>query len=231
MFQTPEDFVFQTPVIDSSNKEYKITANSILSISIFSRSGSAIIEFTTGGSDGGQSNRIPNQNSILQYLVDKNGWIDLPLVGRHNVLGMSIFEAQNFIESKYSSFINDPYCIIRVLNRRVLYFNGNGSAGAIIELEQNTISIFEAIAKGGGIGPRGNSSRVKVIRNMEGKKEVFLFDLSKIDAVQYINFSIQSGDIIYVEPMPQYSAELLSLINPALTLFSTLLIYFSLFAN
>jgi polysaccharide export outer membrane protein len=228
MFKTPEDFAFETPKMDTTNKEYRIAINSIISIQVLSRNGSAIIE-STSGSDGASNSRIMNQNvGGLNYVVDQNGEVDLPLIGKQKIVDKTIFEAQNYLEKVYEQYINDPYCIIRVNNRRFMYFNGNGSTGTLVELGQDNASILEAIVRGGGISARGNSSKVKVIRTINGKQQVFLFDMSTISAMQYVNFSIQSGDIVYVEPMPQYSSELLSIITPALTLFSTILLYFSL---
>ena len=228
MFKTPEDFAFEIPKMDSTNKEYRIAINSIISIQVLSRNGSAIIE-STSGSDGASNSRIMNQNvGGLNYVVDQNGEVELPLIGKQKIVDKTIFEAQNYLEKVYEQYINDPYCVIRISNRRFMYFNGNGSTGSLVELGQDNASILEAIARGGGISARGNSSKVKVIRTINGKQQVFLFDLSTISAMQYVNFSIQSGDIVYVEPMPQYSAELLGIITPALTLFSTILLYFSL---
>ena len=231
MFKTPEEYVFETPTLDSSNKEYRIAVNSILQIILFSRSGSQIIETTTAGADNGVG-RIPTQNNnALNYAVDKNGFVELPLVGKQNILGLTIFEAQSFLEAKYQLYINDPYCIVRVINRRYMFFNGNGSNGTVIELSQDNSSLIEAIARGGGIDKRGNSSKVKVIRSINGKQHVYLFDLSTIDAIKYTTFAIQSGDIIYVEPMPQYSTEILNVITPVLTLLSTIFLYVSIVAQ
>ncbi len=232
MFKTPEEYVFEIPKLDSTNKEYKIAPNAILHISVFSRSGSAIIESTTGGADNGGNTRLPAQNSnALQYVVDKSGFVELPLIGKMNILGLTLFEAQIAIESKFQNFINDPYCVIRIINRRFMMFNGNGSNGSIVQLEQDNCSLIEAIARGGGIDKRGNSSKVKVIRTLDGKQHVYQFDLSTIDAIQYTTFAIQSGDIIYVEPMPQYSTEILGIVTPALTLLSTILLYVSIVTN
>lgn len=84
---------------------------------------------------------------------------------------------------------------------------------------------------GGGISERGNSSKVKVIRKVNGQQNVFLFDLSTIDAARFTNFAIQTEDIIYVEPMPRYSTELLSLVAPVISLLSSTVLFVTLISR
>ena len=227
MFKTPEGFTYQTPVLDSSSEDYKISPNSSISLTVLSRSGSIVIESSTGTTE---NIRFGNANGN-SYLVDKNGEAELPLIGRHKLSGLTIREAQNYIENQLSEYIVDPFCIITVTNRYCIFFGGSGSTASIINLTQFNTSLVDVIAMGGGINERGNSSKVKVIRQKNGKQEVFLFDLSTIDAAKYVNFAIQSEDIIYVEPMPRYSSEITNIITPVLSLVSTTILFLTLFSR
>jgi polysaccharide export outer membrane protein len=228
MFKTPEGFTYQTPVLDSSSEDYKISPNTSISVTILSRSGSAIIEATTGGGDNFRLNNLNNNNT---FVIDNNGMVELPLIGNHNLSGMSILEAQNYIEKELLKFIVDPFCIVKVTNRYCIYFNGSGSQASVIGLNQFNTSLIDVIAMGGGISERGNSSKVKVIRKVNGQQNVFLFDLSTIDAARFTNFAIQTEDIIYVEPMPRYSTELLSLVTPVISLLSSTVLFVTLISR
>jgi polysaccharide export outer membrane protein len=157
--------------------------------------------------------------------------VELPLIGNHNLTGMSILEAQNYIEKELLKFIVDPFCIVKVTNRYCIYFNGSGSQASVIGLNQFNTSLIDVIAMGGGISERGNSSKVKVIRKVNGQQNVFLFDLSTIDAARFTNFAIQTEDIIYVEPMPRYSTELLSLVTPVISLLSSTVLFVTLISR
>lgn len=230
MFKTPEDFTYQAPILDSSFEDYKISPNTGISVTILSRSGSAFVEATTGGADNFRLNNQNNQNNN-SFIIDNNGMVDLPLIGKHNLTGLTIFEAQDYIEKELVKYIVDPFCIVRVTNRYCIYFNGSGSQANIIGLTQFNTSLIDAIAMGGGISERGNSSKVKVIRKINGQQNVFLFDLSTINGAKYTNFAIQTEDIIYVEPMPRYSTELLSIVTPVISLLSSTLLFITIFSR
>ena len=238
ILQTDEDFAFNKPVIDSTNREYKIPINSSVTVMVFTRNGDIIFESLTSAATNGNgsgnsrgSNFIFRNNNTIEFMMDAEGMVHLPLVGPQRLVGMTIFEAQEFLEKKFAEFFVEPYCIIQVTNRRFMYFNGSGSQGAVIRMSTEKINLMEAIALGGGLHSRANSSKIKVIRNINGKQEVYFFDMSKIDAMRYFDFYIESGDVIYVEPMPQFAAELLTVITPVLTLFSTVLLYLSVVAK
>lgn len=238
ILQTDEDFVFNTPIIDSTNREYRIPINSSLTVMVFTRNGDIIFESLTSAgtnSSGSGSSRASNvifrNNNTMEFLMDAEGMVHLPLVGPQRLVGMTIFEAQEFLEKKFADFFVQPYCIIQVTNRRFMYFNGSGSQGTVIRMNTEKINLLEAIALGGGLSGRANSSKIKVIRNINGKQQVYFFDMSKIDAAKYFDFYIESGDVIYVEPMPQFASELLTVITPVLTLFSTVLLYLSVVAK
>jgi polysaccharide export outer membrane protein len=238
ILQTDEDFVYNAPFIDSTNREYKIPINSSISVMVFTRNGDVIFEALTSAANASNSstssrgsNFLFRSNNTIEFLMDAQGLVHLPLVGPQRLVGMTVFEAQAFLEKKFSEFFVDPYCIIKVTNRRYMFFNGSGGQGAVIPMETEKVNLIEAIARGGGLNPRANSSRVRVIRNINGKQQVYLFDLSRIDAAKFFDFYIESGDIIYVDPMPRFASELLTVITPALTLLSTIILYLSVVAK
>ncbi len=238
ILQTDEDFVYNTPVIDSTNREYKIPINSSISVMVFTRNGDVIFEALTSAanaSNSASSNRGSNflfrSNNTIEFLMDAQGMVHLPLVGPQSLVGMTVFEAQAFLEKKFSEFFVDPYCIVKVTNRRYMLFNGSGGQGVVIPMETEKYNLIEAIAHGGGLSERANSARVRVIRNINGKQQVYLFDLSKIEAAKFFDFYIESGDIIYIDPMPRFASELLTVVTPALTLLSTIILYLSVVAK
>jgi polysaccharide export outer membrane protein len=160
-----------------------------------------------------------------------NGMYNLPLLGRTNLNGMTLFEAQSYLEKQFAQYFVDPYCVLRIVNNRFIYFSGGGSLSRVVNLPNYRVSILEAITIAGGINSRGISSKIKVIRNVKGKNEVYLFDMSKIEALQYNEFYIQNGDIVYVEPRPLYASGISSVISPIVSLATTIILYLSILAK
>ena len=226
MFQTDTEYEFKKPDLDSTNKEYKLAPFDYITISLFTGDGAMILEYTTSGIE-----RQPNYGGFdLYYILDKDGEVDLPVLGKTKLAGLSIPDAQKFLESKFINY-NDPFCLVRVLNRRVMVFTGEGSVGAVVPLANQNISVLEAIALAGGIRERGNASKVKLIRGKNGANEVYRLNLSTIEGVESAKMIVQAGDIIYVEPVPQITNEFVKDIAPLVSLVSSTLILFLVVTN
>jgi polysaccharide biosynthesis/export protein len=216
MFKTEEDFVFDKPVTDSVGGEYRIGPNDALNMELYTNEGAVILQYTTSTVDRMGVSQAPPIN----FLVDNDGFVEFPVVGKINLKGKSINEAQKILEDQYSVQFNNPYCILTVINKRVLIFPGNGGDGQVVSLSNQNISVIEALALAGGIEPRGNASRVKLIRKLGEKQEVYLIDLSTIDGIKYSSMAVQSGDIIYVDPVPRLPNEVQRNVQPFFTLFT-----------
>ena len=226
MFQTDTEYEFKKPDLDSTNKEYKLAAFDYITINLFTGDGAMILEYTTSGIE-----RQPNYGGFdLYYILDKNGEVDLPVLGKTKLSGLSIPEAQLYLEAKFINY-NDPFCLVRVLNRRVMVFTGEGSIGAVVPLANQNISVLEAIALAGGIRERGNASKVKIIRGKNGLNEVYRLNLSTIEGIESAKMIVQAGDIIYVEPGPQMTNEFVNDIAPLVTLITSTLILFLVVTN
>ena len=226
MFQTDTEYEFKKPDLDSTNKEYKLAPFDYITISLFTGDGAMILEYTTSGIE-----RQPNYGGFdLFYILDKDGEVDLPVLGKTKLAGLSIPDAQKFLESKFINY-NDPFCLVRVLNRRVMVFTGEGSVGTVVPLANQNISVLEAIALAGGIRERGNASKVKLIRGKNGANEVYRLNLSTIEGVESAKMIVQAGDIIYVEPVPQITNEFVKDIAPLVTLITSTLILFLVVTN
>jgi polysaccharide export outer membrane protein len=232
MLQTDVDYPYNTPPIDSMNREFTINTSSVLDLDVMTRNGDLVFESIVPNELGvNQQSRINRNINQIEYTQDKEGFYHLPLLGKVNLNGMTVFEAQKYLSELFASFFVEPYCILRIVNARFIFFSGAGSKSSIVQLPIYRCSLLEAITIGGGIHPRGISSQIKVIRRMNGKDEVYLFDFSKIDALKFNEFYIQNGDIVYVEPRPLYAAGIMTVISPIVTLASTLVLYLSILAK
>ncbi len=232
MLQTDVDYPYATPAIDSINREFKINTSSVIELNLMTRNGDLVFESIVPGEGGSfQTSRLNRNMNQLEYTQDREGFYNLPLLGKVNLNGMTVFDAQKYLVQRFSEFFVEPYCILRITNSRFIYFNGAGSRSAVVLLPPYRCSLLEAMTIGGGISNRGISSKVKVIRKINGKNEIYLFDMSKIEALQYSEFYIQNGDIIYVEPRPLFASGVSAVISPIVSLASTIILYLSILAK
>ncbi|MEM9053137.1 MAG: polysaccharide biosynthesis/export family protein [Bacteroidota bacterium] len=225
LFKTPTDFEYDE-FPDSTNAEVVIAPNNLLTFNFFTGSGHMLVEQAIGNgilSGGVQNQNMVNQRNQISYLVNEDGTVKLPVIGRINLDGLTLREAEDKLEVLYSEYYNDPFVILQVQNNRVIVSPGAGGTAQVISLVNANTTLMEALAMAGGVNDRGNSSEIKLLREnrVTGEREIYLIDLSTIEGVKEADMIVQANDIIYVEPLPLIASELVQEIAPIITLITT----------
>lgn len=224
MFKTPVDFTFDTPP-DSSAIDFRIQVNDVLRFRLFANNGFKIIDLVSSG----ENLRVLNTQAQFTYLVESDGLVKLPLIDRQPLEGMTLREAELFLENKYIEHYNDPFVQLSISNRRVVVFPGGGGDANVINLPNSNTTLIEVLASANGVARRGNVSHVKVFRRrIDGSREIYDLDLSTIDGIRSADMIMQTSDIVYVEPNPEIARELLYDINPVVTLVSSLVLVYGI---
>ena len=220
MFKTPLDHTFDMPV-DTVGKAFRIQANDMLTFRLFANDGFRMIDLV----DEQQGQRNINRMTF-NYLVDWDGTAKLPLLGPVKVSGYTVRQAEMFLETAYAKYYERPFVQLFVNNRRVVVFPGGGGDAKVVQLENTNTTLMEALAEAGGLAKRGDARRVKLFRRKpDGGRFVYQFDLSDISGLEHADMVMQADDIVYVHPNPELAREVLSDLNPVITLLtSTILV-------
>lgn len=229
MFRTPADYAFD-PFDPIEDVNYRIAPNDLISFQLYSNKGERLLSMTAGaaggigigGNGGGMNQNFMNQNNRFTYEVRPDGTVDLPELGVVKLAGMNIDEAETFLENAYSENYIDPLALIEVTNQRVLVFPGEAGVASVVPLVNPNTSLLEVLALSGGIRARGDARNVKLIRRTPEGRTVHQLDLSTIEGLKFANTTVQAGDIIYVEPLPQLAQEALADLSPILSLITTI---------
>ncbi len=231
MFRTPSDFVFD-PFNPISDVNYRIAPNDLLSFQLFSNKGERLLSLTAGAAGEATSNaagmNMLNQNNRFLYEVRPDGTVELPELGPVQLAGLNISEAETKLEEAYRSNYVKPLALIEVTNQRVLVFPGEAGVASVVTLVNPNTSLLEVLALSGGIRGRGDARKVKLIRRGTSRPTIHQFDLSTIDGLEYATTTVQAGDIVYVEPLPQYLNEILADVTPVLSLLTTITSFLAL---
>ncbi len=230
MLRTGKDYQFDD-IPEEPDLEYKISPDDVLQFRLFANDGFRLIDVTSGSGSGGGRNQVGRRGQI-SYLVEQDGRVKLPVLGRINVEGMTVREAEIMLEEKYSEYYNKPFVILNVSNRRVIVFPGSGGSAQVITLQNNNTTLMEVLAMAGGISSRGRAREIKLMRKTEeGKRKIFKIDLSTIKGIRHGDLVVQADDIIYVEPMPQLASQVVQDIAPILSLLTSALFVYSTVAR
>lgn len=227
MFRTSTDYVFDNPRADSTLDEFTLVPNDLITFEVYTNDGSVVIETYTNTTGSGTGSMFGG--GTKQFLLDGNGDVVLPVVGKVHAAGMTINEFQDFLKAEYAKILVNPFVQVKVLNRRVVVFPGRAGLGQVVGLDQPNIRLIEVIARAGGMGERADASRIKVIRNVDSKHEVYQLDLSKIEGIAQAEMIVESGDIIYIESNPNLIKEFSSDFLPAVQIISTVFFTIILF--
>lgn len=162
-----------------------------------SSSGTIGIQMLQGGGGVGGS------YDLYTYLVQEDGCIDFPMVGRIPVRGMTTRGVKRVLEDELSSFIKSygDYQMmsveVKIVRRSFSVISDRGSGTFNIQKEK--VTIFEALAMAGDIGDFGDRSKVRIVREKEGLTQVKEFDVRSEDIINSEFYYIEPNDVIYIQ--------------------------------
>ena len=141
--------------------------------------------------------------TLMPYLVDNDGYINFPVVGRLKVSGLTKSECENLILDKirpYMAETENPVVTVRMSSYSVSVLGEVNRPGSF-QVGREKISILEALAQAGDLTIYGVRNKVKLIReDATGKKEIHTMDLTDANIVNSPYYYLQQNDIVYVEP-------------------------------
>lgn len=140
-----------------------------------------------------------NSPSMQGFLVDQSGNIEYPRVGTVHAEGLTKEQLADSLRIKLSTELSNPSVVIRYLNFRVTVLGEVGHAGTI-SIPYERVNIFEAIGLAGDIPFSGKKNSVRIIREVNGDREVGTIDLTAKNVFESPYFYLQQNDIIMVDP-------------------------------
>ncbi|MCX7955282.1 MAG: polysaccharide biosynthesis/export family protein [Bacteroidales bacterium] len=218
MFRTPADYKF-SEFKTTETQEYRLKPYDKLDIKIFYNNGSQLIEF----------NQTQQGTQGIEYDIEYDGKVKLPIIGRINLSNLTIRQAEDTLQKIYSRYILEPFVKIRVTNKKVIVFNSGASSGKIINFTNENISLIEALAEAGGISDFSKSYKIKLIRGSLNNPQIYIFNLNNINQMKNANFNLEPNDIIYVERRPLWATRMLNEITPYLNLLTTAILIYTIF--
>lgn len=149
-------------------------------------------------SDMGTNVSNPEQTA---YLVDASGNVDIPVLGRMTVEGLTTQEVKSAIgkQLQEKNLIKDPVITVRILNFKVSVLGEVKNPG-VVDVKGERITVLEALSKAGDLTIQGRRDHVAVIREVDGKRTVNYLDLKSKDIFDSPYYYLKQNDVVYVEP-------------------------------
>ena len=141
--------------------------------------------------------------SLQTYLVDNDGFINFPVVGQLKVGGMTKRQCESYIREKilpYMAKTENPIVTVKMASFKVAV-GGEVKSPGVFNVDQEKISIIEALARAGDLTIYGLREHVTVMREVDGEQKIYEVNLTSAQEVfSSPVFYLRQNDFIYVEP-------------------------------
>lgn len=144
-----------------------------------------------------------SKNQITGYLVDNDGMINLPIVGKIHVAGLTKTECEDLIKSKIQPYLartENPLVSVRTSSYRITVI-GEVNKPGVIPVATEKISLIEALAEAGDMTIYGKRDNVLLVReDKSGEKHKVRLNMNDANIINSPYYYLQQNDIVYVEP-------------------------------
>lgn len=145
------------------------------------------------------SDKNIDQGKVLTYTVDKQGFINFPVLGKLKVEGLTLDELSEKIKELISNDVTDPTVTVEMMNF-VVNVGGEVLRPGRIGINSRRFSILDALAQVGDLTPYGKRESVLIIREEDGKRTHARLNLNDANVLNSPYFFLKQNDYIYVEP-------------------------------
>ena len=214
----------------AKDNTYILKPDDIISIKVSSSTPSELNFFSIGEE---RSIREPLRSDPLLsgFRIDKEGKIELPVIGRIKIAGLTLEGASNEIRERVLDYLEAPSVNIQLLNFDYTVVGEVSNQGKFRNYDSE-ITVLEAIGTAGGFTDFADRENVKIVRNSNDTTTISYVNLLKDDLLTSPYYYLKPNDVIAVAPLPAKNWRMnntanIGLIISGLTALSLLLLRFN----
>ncbi len=144
-----------------------------------------------------QGNANVNQQANTGYLVNLQGEIEFPLLGKVQVAGLTTVEAATLIKDKLTFYYKDLFVNVN-MNGKVYFMSGR--LGTSIQILNERLTIFEAISQSGLQDAFDRKDKLWLVREDSGQRKFTQLDLNSKKIFESPYYYLKNNDLIYLMP-------------------------------
>lgn len=177
----------------------RIQKNDVLSITVhtFDPTLSAPFNLMQPGIAGGAA--AGGTSPFTSYIIDENGQIDFPVLGKLTLKGKTATEARMEITDALKKYLKDPVVNVRFVNFRISVIGEVNQPGTFA-INNDRVTILEALSMAGDLTDYSNRTNVLIIREQDGIRKFGEFNLQSPEIFKSEYYYLKQGDVVYVEP-------------------------------
>ena len=179
----------------------KIEPNDELFITVTSLVPEATAAYNLPMSNPGLLSELNTTTQMQQqtYIVDPSGFIDMPILGKVHVQGLTTIQLKDRLVKEISTEVEDPIVKVELVNFRVNVM-GEVKTPCAINVKRERYSILDALSDAGDLTEYGERDNVLLIREENGAKTYHRINLNDASILSSPYFYLKQNDVVYVEP-------------------------------
>jgi len=207
--KTKEQMVYfqgtnETPLVGQPNYTPVFKPDDFLSVVVTSSNPESAIPFnypkeliTQAG--GGNAGYHMGRPVPAGFLVDADGYVTLPIIGKIYVSGKSRSQVVAELLAVYQQYLKDPVVQIQIQNFKITVL-GDVSQPGTFQIPNERITILEAIGLAGDLNMTGNRKNILVLRDRNGEKSEYRLDITSNEILASPVYYLEQNDVVYIEP-------------------------------
>ena len=197
-FQAAED-TLKTAYPYKDFKAHKLQTANNLYVNVFSIEKESYEFFNLGY---GTSGNIYYDAAIYlnSFVVDEEGYVELPFIGRLHVKGLTIEEAKDIIQQEIEKYLNKTTVVVKLVNYSISIVGEVNRPGQY-KIYQDRINIFEVISLAGDLTTYAKRDDIILVRRQDKDAKIYHINLLEDNVLESEYYYVMPDDIIYVKPL------------------------------
>lgn len=138
--------------------------------------------------------------AMQEYVVDNQGDIDFPKLGKIHVAGMTTYELKDYLIKRISEYVKNPMVTVTLQGYRIVVM-GEVRAPQTIVTSADRFSILDALAAAGDLTEYALRDNIIVMRRTaDNQIEYHKVNLHDSSLISSPYFWLQNNDVILVAP-------------------------------
>ncbi|WP_269686707.1 polysaccharide biosynthesis/export family protein [Flavobacterium lacustre] len=190
------------PTAKSNTYEVTIQPDDLLLIIVSAEDPEIALPFNLKSVSVGTANKqdlVRGQETMQLYLVDANGTIDFPVLGKLKVSGLTRSAVLQLFQDKIGMYIKNPIVNLRIMNFKIS-IQGEVVAPGTYTIDSERITLIEALSKARDLTIYGKRDNILIIREIDGVKTYNRVDITQADFINSPFYYLAQNDVVYVEP-------------------------------
>lgn len=195
------DGLEQSPQTIVQDYELKIVPDDQLLITVSSKDGE-LLEIFSNSQVLGSTGASTTIQETVGLRVDKDGKIEVPILGEMQAGGLSRRELADAVENKLieGEYVKDPVVNVQIKGFKVSVMGEVNSPG-VQTISGDRITLLEALTMAGDLTPSGKRDNILVIREDGDQRKTYTVDLTSGEKVlESPCYYLKQNDVIYVQP-------------------------------